>query len=272
MFIEPVLTSEDSSISLKRKGGHAVLLFSLVSFVYLIVAPAEDGVFRKGFLVETKLDRTQAPYREPDPGPMARTDAEELNNLFTMAPLPAETTPSVTVPETSIASIHESKKPETKLPTKKKVSPAKSKIPAKVIKESALKNEADQQTVASVTEVIPVPKPIPPPLLTQIRNDPTRTYIDQEFIVGDLTWTFRNATDLGVEFLITSRGEASKTYYFPKAIADGNESIMEGSILAPGQRVFGAIPYSGLKKKKDLHITLQTVGVADKKVKVNLSW
>ena len=106
----------------------------------------------------------------------------------------------------------------------------------------------------------------------RIRADPTRTYIDQEFIIGDLTWTFRNATDFGIEFLVTSRGEALKTYYFPKATADGFESIMEGSVLAPGQRIFGAIPYSELKKKTDLRITLQTVGVADKKVKVNLSW
>ncbi len=273
MFVEPILASEDSSTYLKRRFGHAVLLFSLVSLVYLVVAPAEDGMFRKGFLVETKLQRTQDPYREPDPGPVSPTDVEELNNLFATAAVPVTLTPSATIlePETQVKP--EPIKTETKLLKGKKGVSSKQRIPAKTLKVDAVKLKGEQQADGEkATDVPAVSNPVTASLLTRIRADPTRTYIDQEFTVGDLTWTFRNATDFGIEFLVTSRGEALKTYYFPKAVADGYESIMEGSILAPGQRVFGAIPYSGLKNKNDLRITLKTVGVADKKVKVNLSW
>lgn len=265
MFVEPILTSEDGSTYLKRKFGHAVLLFSLVSLVYLVVAPAEDGMFRKGFFVETKLQRTQDPYREPDPGPVSQTDVEELNNLFATAPLPVTLAPPATIVEPETQVNPEPIKTETKLLKGKKIVSSKQRIIAKTLKEQ----HADG---SKSTDGPAVPNPVTASLLTRIRTDPTRTYIDKDFIIGDLTWTFRNATDFGVEFLVTSRGEALKTYYFPKAIADGYESIMEGSILAPGQRVFGAIPHSGLKKKTDLRITLKTVGVADKKVKVNLSW
>lgn len=271
--MEPVLTSEDSSVFLRRKSGHMVLLFSLVGLVYLIVSPAENNMFRKGFLVQTGFKTTQNPFREPDPGPVSLTDAEELNALFVTAALPVEPIILAPVEGTPIEVIRLDSKAEIKKISKIKGGPLKKKVVAKIIKPDPLEDKVlvvptkdDSQDVS----IAPSNQKIS--LLTLIRNDPNRIYIDQEFIVGDLTWLFRNATDSGIEILVTNRNESLRTYYFPKVIVDGSESVMEGRVLAPGQKVFGVIPYSDLRKKDELRITLKTVGMADKKVKVNLIW
>jgi|GEM_PF-3469530 len=109
-------------------------------------------------------------------------------------------------------------------------------------------------------------------LLIRIRKDSSRIYIDKEFVFGDLTWCFRNATDEGIEVLVTNDGNSTKTYYLPKATVGGIEALLEGSVLSPGQTLFGAIPVSGLKSKKEITIALQAVGFGEKKVKVNLQW
>jgi len=125
-----------------------------------------------------------------------------------------------------------------------------------------------QQTESEVE----VPQPVTESLLSKIRKSPSRIYLDQSFTLGELTWTFRNATDEGVEFLVTNRSEATRTYYMPRIVADGQESIMEGSVVAPGQTVFGVFPAEKLKQRKELRLTLQAAGTAEKKVKVNLPW
>lgn len=109
-------------------------------------------------------------------------------------------------------------------------------------------------------------------LLVRIRKDSSRIYIDKEFVFGDLTWGFRNATDEGVEFVVTNSDTSTRTYYLPQAIVEGNDSLLEGSVVSPGQTVFGAIPLSYLKNKKEITITLQAIGAGEKKVKVKLPW
>lgn len=275
MFVEPILTSEDSSILLKQRMGHLVLVFSFVSFVYFIVSPTEDGMFKNGFLVETRFKRTQEPYREPDPGPVAYTDADELNNLFSSAALPVIPSPSITVNE-SVPEVNpkqEQAKKEVKGLKGTKITQTKPKPIENLKNTDSMKvNERKEIVIKTPEEVLTVQKPVTESLLDRIRKDPNRIYVDEEFTVGDLSWAFRNATDFGIEFLISSRNEALKTYYFPKASVDGYETIMEGSVLAPGQRIFGVIPYTGLKNKDELRITLQSGGGVDKKVKVKLSW
>lgn len=147
--------------------------------------------------------------------------------------------------------------------------PLKSKlISGKVVSPPSAINKPSEMTVK---EAIPLPS-TKERLLVRLRKDSSRLYIGKEYAFGDLTWGFRNATDEGIEFVVTNNENSTRTYYLPKASVEGVDALAEGSIVSPGQTLFGAIPISGLKKKKEVIITLQAIGFGDRKVKVNLPW
>jgi hypothetical protein len=184
------------------------------------------------------------------------------------APQRTEVKESIIV-EGSQQVIKKSHKPKEKTAPKRKEPPSKTNVVSE--KDVALPVFVDNQEKTITKEAI-TPSKVKEPLLTRIRKDSSRLYVDKVFKFGNLTWEFRNATNEGIEFLVTNNENSTKTYYMPKATSEGIESIMEGAVVSPGQSVFGVIPFRNLNNRQEITLTLQAIGFGDKKVRITLPW
>ncbi len=87
-------------------------------------------------------------------------------------------------------------------------------------------------------------------LLTDIRSDPKRIFIDEELIVGDLTWTAKNLSPgKGLEVWVENSRNALNTYYVPYVQFGGGKASFDCNVLAPGSKGVAALPVSSLREK-----------------------
>lgn len=260
IFTDPVYTSIDSAAGIRRWLGHAAAVVVVFMVGFVMASPSSDDGFKKGFLVATTFPRTQEPFRPPPAGPQSLTPGEELGQLFQSSAIREQV--AVLAPPAPVIAL-----PPKSLPVARKskiTRQAARPLPTPVINQTP---KIDQTPIDE-----DLPQAQSESLLTRVRKDPARIYIDLTIVAGDLSWTFRNASNEGIEFLVTNRNEAQRTYYLPKASTNGRDSIMEGGVVAPGQTVFGVIPGVNLRRQKELQVTLLAAGAPEKKVKVKLPW
>lgn len=128
--------------------------------------------------------------------------------------------------------------------------------------------------VTPPTKLAETPKPIRPsvPVLDLIRQDPGRIYVDAKYVEGDLTFSFRNASDHGIEIYVENNPNSGRTYYFPKVIIEGNVSQFEDRVLSPGKGTFGWISIPQIRERKKLKCDLSAVGCDTRRETLKLDW
>jgi hypothetical protein len=136
---------------------------------------------------------------------------------------------------------------------------------AKIVVASKEMGKTQPLPVGRVDEIIKVES-----LLDEIRSDPKRVFIDEELIVGDLTWTAKNlAPGKGVEIWVESSRNSINTYYVPYAQLGTAKASFDCKVLSPGSKGVAALPI-GFIKGKSLTIEVGATGSISKNWRIRV--
>jgi len=136
------------------------------------------------------------------------------------------------------------------------------------IKEEMTAKINDDQFLSYQVPVVAIESSI----IEKIRSDPKRIYLDKSFIVGDITFEFRNASEHGIEVYAYNQNRSGKTYYFPKVVIGGAESSFDGGVLVPGSGRYGWVVVPNLRGKHKILAQLSVAGGDKIKQHINLDW